>query len=523
MSLLRSVATVGGFTMASRVLGFIRDILIATVLGAGPVSDAFFVAFRIPNMFRRLVAEGAFSAAFVPLFARQLEEGDEKTALEFASHALAFLTGFLFLFSVLFMIFMPFLMQYLAPGFEVGGDRYELAVTYTRITFPYLTAMAVVALLGGVLNAFYKFAAMSAAPILLNIILISALSVQLYQPFTEAGLMLSIGVAFAGLGQVIYLVVACKREGVMPPLLIPRLTDKIKRLFKLMLPGLLGAGVLQINILVGTIIASLLATGSISYLYYADRVYQLPLGVIGIAVGTALLPMLTRQIRSGNEGPANDTLNRAVELSMLFTIPAAAALMAIATPIVQVLFEHGAFDEQATKTTAEALIAFSSGLPAYVLTKVYAPGFFAREDTTTPVIIGVIAMVINIALSLLLLDLLAHVGIALATSIAAWVNAVVLFSLLIFKGQHRPDRRLLKRIAGMVLAAAAMTALLLYLNAVLQPLLSADLLSSRILGLAMLIAAGGGIYGITAVIFGAARLSDLKSMLRRRTPNKDHE
>ena len=518
MSLFKSVATVGGFTMASRILGFIRDILIATVIGAGPISDAFFVAFRIPNMFRRLVAEGAFSAAFVPLFARQLEEEDQKTALDFASHALGFLTGFLFLFSILFMIFMPFLMQYLAPGFEVGGDRYELAVTYTRITFPYLIAMAVVALLGGVLNAFYKFAAMSAAPILLNIILISALLVQIFTPFTEAGLMLSYGVAAAGLAQVIYLIVACRRAGVMPPLMIPRFTDKIRRLFKLMLPGLLGAGVLQINILVGTIIASLLATGSISYLYYADRVYQLPLGVIGIAVGTALLPMLTRQIRSGNEGPANDTMNRAVELSMLFTLPAAAALMMIAEPIIRVLFEHGAFSPGATQTTAEALIAFSSGLPAYVLTKVYAPGFFAREDTTTPVLIGVLAMVINIALSLLWLETLAHIGIALATSLAAWVNAGILFTLLLRKGQHKPDRRLAIRILGMILASASMVAVLYFSQPYLNPLLDSEILATRIVGLACLIAIGGGTYGATALIFGAAKLSDLKSMLRRRQP-----
>ncbi|MBL4907651.1 MAG: murein biosynthesis integral membrane protein MurJ, partial [Sneathiella sp.] len=311
MSLLKSVATVGGFTMISRILGFIRDILIATVLGAGPISDAFFVAFRIPNMFRRLVAEGAFTAAFIPLFSRQIEENGKEAALQFASHALGFLTGFLFVFSLLFMIFMPVLMQFLAPGFDIEGQRYALAVEYARITFPYLTAMAVVALLGGVLNAFYKFAAMSAAPILLNLILISSLLFLLSQPGYDAGLVLAWGVAAAGLAQAVYLVIACKREKLMVPIQRPRVTPLIKRLFKLMLPGLIGAGVLQINILVGTIIASLLATGSISYLYYADRVYQLPLGVIGIAVGTALLPLLSRQLRSGEERSANETMNRA--------------------------------------------------------------------------------------------------------------------------------------------------------------------------------------------------------------------
>lgn len=515
MSLFKSVATVGGFTMISRVLGFIRDILIASVLGAGPVSDAFFVAFRIPNMFRRLVAEGAFSAAFVPLFAKKLEGGDQKDALEFASHALGFLTGFLFIFSALFMIYMPFLMQYLAPGFAAGSDQYEMAVTFTRITFPYLIAMAVVALLGGILNAFYRFAAMSAAPILLNIILISVLLTQFSSSSFEAGWFLAWGVAFAGLAQVIYLVVACKREGALPPFRMPKFNADIKRLFKLMLPGMLGAGVLQINILAGTIIASLLVTGSISALYYADRIYQLPLGVIGIAVGTALLPMLSRQLRSGDDIHANETMNRAVELSMLFTLPAAAALIVIADPIVTVLFERGAFSNEASKTTAEALIAFSTGLPAYVLTKVYAPGFFAREDTTTPVVIGVAAMIINVALSLALLDSLAHMGIALATSIAAWVNAGSLMLLLKIKGHYKADARLLKRLAATTLASLWMAAALWYATPYLHSLLTGTLIF-KIIGLAILVTGGAGLFGIAAILFGAARLSDVKSMLRRR-------
>ncbi len=515
MTLLKSVATVGGYTMISRILGFVRDILIASVIGAGPVSDAFFVAFRIPNMFRRLVAEGAFSAAFVPLFSKKLEDGNKEEALEFASHALGFLTGFLIIFSALFMIYMPFLMQYLAPGFEIGGDRYDLAVGYTRVTFPYLVAMAAVALLGGILNAFYRFAAMSAAPILLNIILISCLFFQMSNPAYEAGLVLSWGVATAGLAQVIYLVIACKRDMALPPLQIPRLTPEIRRLFKLMLPGLLGAGVLQINILVGTIIASLLATGSISALYYADRVYQLPLGVIGIAVGTALLPLLSRQLRAGDGRPANETLNRAVELSMLFTLPAAAALMVIAFPVVKVLFERGAFDARATTTTAEALVAFSSGLPAYVLTKVYAPGFFAREDTVTPVVIGVIAMIINIVLSLVLLEQLAHMGIALATSIAAWVIAATLLILLIKRGHYSPDRRLYFRVAAIFAASTLMAAGLWFATPLLTDLLN-GLLLQKITALVLLVAGGAGAYGVFAVLLGAARPSDLKSMLSRR-------
>ncbi|MBL4666951.1 MAG: murein biosynthesis integral membrane protein MurJ, partial [Sneathiella sp.] len=439
-----------------------------------------------------------------------------KPALEFAAHALGFLTGFLFIFSTLFMIFMPTLMQYLAPGFDVGSPQYELAVTFTRITFPYLTAMAIVALLGGVLNAFYKFAAMSAAPVLLNIILIGCLLFKLFTDIFSAGLLLSWGVSAAGAAQAIFLIIACKRQGVWPGIHLPKLTPKIKRLFRLMLPGLLGAGVLQINILVGTIIASLLATGSISYLYYADRVYQLPLGVIGIAVGTALLPMLSRQLRSNQDGLATETMNRAVEVSMLLTLPATGALMIIALPIISVLFEHGPFGATASLTTSHALIAFACGLPAFVLTKVYAPGFFAREDTTTPVIIGVIAMIINIVLSLLLIDSMAHVGIALATSLAAWVNAAALLALLLLKGHYKMDRRLTCRLIGSFAASGVMATALWFALPYTDTLVYSDRLIFKISGLAILVIGGSAVYGISAIAFGAANISDLKTLLRRR-------
>lgn len=467
-------------------------------------------------MFRRLVAEGAFAAAFVPLFSRHLEESSKTDALDFAAHALGFLTGFLTIFSCLFMIFMPTLMQFLAPGFEVGGDRFELAVLYTRITFPYLMAMSVVALLGGVLNALYKFAAMSAAPILLNLILISILGIQLYFPIYDAGLTLSIGVAIAGFAQVIYLVIACKREAALPPIQWPVLNQKVKRLFRLMLPGLIGAGVLQINILVGTIIASLLATGSISYLYYADRVYQLPLGVIGIAVGTALLPMLSRQLRSGEREPANETMNRAVELSMLFTLPAAAALITIDIPIISVLFEHGKFDANATRSTAAALVAFATGLPAYVLTKIYAPGFFAREDTSTPVVIGIVAMLVNIALSLYLIDTFNHVGIAISTSIAAWVNAIALLSLLLLRGHYQMDRRLFRRFIGALLASALMAGGLWWGTPLLAPMLQSGNLLVKIGALAVLVGSGAAIYAVAALLLGAAHITELKAMIKGR-------
>ncbi len=515
MSLIKSVATVGGYTMISRVLGFLRDILMASVLGAGPVADAFFVAFRIPNMFRRLVAEGAFSAAFIPLFARKLETEGKDIALEFAGHAMSILVGFLLIFSALFMIFMPVMMLLLAPGFSPDGLRFDLAVDFTRITFPYLTAMAIVALLGGILNVFYKFAAMAAAPILLNIILITCLLLGFGKTENFVGMLLSAGVALAGLAQVIFLVIACRRADIRIPLARPVVNKDVKRLFRLMLPGALGAGVMQINILVGTIIASYLATGSISYLYYADRVYQLPLGVIGIAVGTALLPMLSRQLRAGEDKTAMNSMNRAVELSMLLTLPAAAALMIVPREITSVLFQHGEFTAAASEATATALFAFATGLPAYVLVKILAPGFFAREDTTTPVIAGVLAMILNVGLSLVLIRYIDHVGIALATSLSSWFNVLVLFAVLRRRGHYAADARLLRRLVGMVVSAAVMGGGLVASQKFLADLFNDDLVL-RISGLVALVAIGGLLYAIAVLVTGAASLHEVKSMLKRR-------
>ncbi len=515
MSLIKSVATVGGFTMISRVLGFLRDILMASVLGAGPVADAFFVAFRIPNMFRRLVAEGAFSAAFIPLFARKLEAEGKDIALEFAGQALSILVGFLLIFSALFMIFMPFMMLWLAPGFTPDGNRFDLAVDFTRVTFPYLTAMAIVALLGGVLNVFYKFAAMAAAPILLNIILIGCLLYGLGQTESQVGMLLAVGVAIAGLAQVIFLAIACWRADIAIKPGRPVFNADIKRLFRLMLPGALGAGVMQINILVGTIIASFLATGSISYLYYADRVYQLPLGVIGIAVGTALLPMLSRQLRAGEEKTALNSMNRAMELSLLLTLPAAAALLVIPEEITSVLFQHGEFTPAASQSTAAALLAFSTGLPAYVLVKILAPGFFAREDTTTPVIVGVLAMILNVVLSLILIRFFDHVGIALATSLSSWFNVLLLFVILRRRGHYTADTRLLRRLLGILIATAIMAVGLYIARENLAELFNGDL-TSRIGALVSLIIGGSLLYAIGIIFTGTARLKEIKSMLKQR-------
>ncbi len=512
MALLRSAATIGGYTMLSRVLGFVRDILIAAVLGAGDAADAFFVAFRIPNLFRRLVAEGAFAAAFVPLFSRRLEADGRAAARAFAEQTLAVLLSSLLIFTILAEMAMPWAMYVIAPGFANEPDKFDLAVQLTRLTFPYLLFMALVALLGGVLNSLYRFAAAAAAPVLLNVVLITALL-----GFAEAGATpghaLAWGVAAAGAGQFVWLVVACHRAGMRLRLPRPRLTPGVRRLLKLMLPLGLTAGVMQINLLVGTVIATL-QDGAVSYLYYADRVYQLPLGVVGIAIGTALLPTLARELRNGETEAAMESQARALEVSLLLTLPAAAALMVIAGPIISVLFERGAFDAATTAATAPALVAFAFGLPAYVLVKVFSPGFFAREDMQTPLKISVAAVVANIALSLALFWHLGHVGIALATAFSSWLHATLLWLVLRRRGFLALDRRLRRRLPRMAVASAVMAGALLLAAWALEAQL-AGAVEVRVAALVALVVIGLVVFAVAAQLIGAASARELAAMLRR--------
>ncbi len=515
MALLRSIATVGGYTMVSRLLGFARDILIAAQLGAGPVADAFFVAFKLPNFFRRLFAEGAFNAAFVPLFTARLTEDGHVAARRFAEEVLAVLVVTLLLFCTALQIAMPWAMYGFAPGFAAEPEKFELAVELTRITFPYLLFISIVSQLGGVLNSLGRFAAVAATPILLNLALIGAL-LGLTPHVETPGHALAWGVAGAGVIQFLWLIEACRRAGMGLRLPRPRLSPGVRRLLVLILPGAIGAGVVQINLLIGVVIASLLPTGSVSYLYYADRVTQLPLGVIGVAVGTALLPLMSRQLRAGADGEAMANLNRALEFSLLLTLPAAAALVVIPGPIISALFERGAFAAAETSATAQALVAYSLGLPAYVLVKVLAPGFFARQDTVTPVKIAAICVVINVALSVALMGPLLHVGIALANSVSAWVNAILLAWVLARRGHLALDARLRAKLPRIAVATLGMTALLLGATALgLESMLGGGA-AGRGIGLTILIVGGLAGYGALALITGAAAPADLRRMMRRR-------
>lgn len=513
--LLRAFATVSGMTMLSRIAGFVRDMLIAAFLGAGMVSDAFFVAFKLPNFFRSLFAEGAFSAAFVPLFSQRLTREGRSQAVRFAEDSLSVLMLVLVLFVAACEIAMPVLMLGLAPGFAGDPARFDLAVDLTRITFPYLLLISLVALLGGMLNALGRFAAVAAAPILLNLTMIAAL-LALTPLLPNPGYALAWGVLLSGVTQFLWLAWACARAGIHPRLRLPRLTPGVRRLLRLVLPAAIGAGVTQVNLVVNVILASLLPAGAISYLFYADRLNQLPIGVVGVAVGTALLPLMSRQIAAGDAQAAQASQNRAIELVLLLGLPATAALMVVPEPLITVLFERGAFTASDRIATADALRAYSLGLPAFLLIRTFTPGFYARQDTRTPVAIAILAMASNLAIALALMWSLSFVGLALAAAIAAWINAGLLAFMSVRRGLWRPDRRLLSRGARILAAALAMALAVAAIAWGLADWFAVGNLPRQVAALLALVAGGGLFYALAVLALRAARPSELRAMLRRR-------
>jgi putative peptidoglycan lipid II flippase len=476
------------------------------------MADAFFVALKLPNLFRRLFGEGAFNAAFVPAFAQLLTQRGPAAAQALAERMATLMILWLALLTGLGLVFMPQLMQGLAPGFAERPEKFALAVELTRITFPYLLLICLTALVSGVLNALGKFAAAAAAPIFFN--LLSMIALFALAPFVATPAhALAWGVTLSGVVQLAFVWWACKQAGMaLNPMQRPSLAPEVRQVLRRMIPGILGAGVTQLNLAIDVIIASFLPAGAVSYLYYADRVGQLPLGVIGAAVGTAMLPLLSRQVRSGESLSAHRTMNRATELSLLLCLPAALGQAAAAVPIIQVLFVRGAFTEAQGMATSAALAAYAIGLPAYVLVKVFAPGFFARGDTATPVKVGFAAVAMNLALNLALSFWLEHVGVALATALAAWFNAGMLGWILYRRRQFVPDRRLRRRAPRLLLAGVAMAGVLVALQAVLFP--AQGLL--KYAALALLIAAGGAAYFGLGLLLRGYDLNELKALLRRR-------
>ncbi|PKR54651.1 murein biosynthesis integral membrane protein MurJ [Thalassospira marina] len=515
MSLVRSIATVSGFTLLSRLLGFARDILIAAMLGAGGMADAFFVAFKFPNLFRRLFGEGAFSVAFIPLLAGDIEKRGLEEARDFAANALSILivlTGFLV---AIIEIIMPWAMLVFAPGFSENPEKFTLAVELSRITFPYLAFISAVALMSGILNTLHRYAAAAAAPVVLNIFMIGALLAL--TPVTQTpSHALAWGVLFAGVGQFVWLVIACKRAGFAIRWQLPRIDDKVKLLGKRMVPGMIGVGVYQLNLLIDTMLASMVSDGAVSWLYYADRVHQLPLGVIGIAIGTAMLPTLSRQLQGKDPSVAMYSQNRGIEIALLLTMPAAIALAVMGIPIINVLFQRGAFSATETSATGMALTIFACGLPASVLVKVLAPGFFAREDTKTPIRIGIICMILNIGMIVVLMPLFGHLGIATATAVSSWINAISLGTILRKRNHLTFDDRLKRRVPRIILSSAVMglalwAAITFFWNAGYDAILRAAIMAGIVI-------TGMVVYALIAQLSGATSFSELKSTLKRGNP-----
>ena len=464
MKLLRSTAIIGSLTLVSRVLGLIRDVLIARFLGAGAVSDAFFTAFKLPNVFRRMFAEGAFNAAFVPLYAKRIEQDGEEAADNFASEVGSMLIITVLAIVILFELTMPWSLNIIGSGLDRtpnadGIAPYKLAVTYALVTMPYLLFMSLLALLSGIMNTREKFAIPTLALALLNVFMISALVIApgLGLSQTDTGFALSIAVTMSGAAQAGLVYWGCKKEGVKFKIRRPRLTPGVKRLVVLGIPGILSAGITQINLLVSHAIATFQAS-AVSWLTYADRLYQLPLGVIGIAMGVALLPSLSRSIRAGDEAGAKNSLNRGFEIAAFLTLPAAVALYIIPDFLISGIYERGAFTSETTYQVSKALKWFALGLPAFVLLKVLTPAFFAREDTRTPMIWAGISAVINIVVGITLFNIIGFEGLALATTLAAWVNVIGLYFLLKRNGDLAPDRRLKRHLPRIGLASLIMGA-----------------------------------------------------------------
>ena len=505
MRLLSNAALVGTATMASRITGFIRDIFLAALLGAGPLAEIFVIAFRLPNLFRRLFAEGAFNAAFVPLFTQKLKSDGTAAALEFAAQIFAVLVAALTLFT---LIFMPALVLALAQGFAGDADKFAQAVHYARIAFPYLIAMSLMSLFAAMLNATGRFFAAAFAPILLNLVLIGAMSAAL--AFKGAPLDYVIwGVALAGLAQLGFVVLAAYRAGLVLPLRRPHLSDDVRQVWRLAVPGILAAGIGQINLLVGTSIATA-QLGAAAWLYYADRLYQLPMGVIGVALSVALLPTLARHLAAEEKDKAHGAQSAAMLAAGFLTLPASVGLFVLAEPIITVLFQRGAFSAADTAATALALKGFCVGLPAFVFIKALQPSFFARQDTRTPLIDGAIGVAVNISLSVMFFDTYGALAIALATSAAGYVTLGLMVVRLAARQIWRAEAALARRLMAQGAAALGMGAGLTHMSVFFAPPLNAGLT----LWLVAMIGVGVFIFAVLGLGFGAFKFSDVARLRR---------
>ena len=519
MNLARSLGSVGGLTLASRVLGLARDMLFAQFVGANFASDAFAVAWRLPNMFRALFAEGAFSAAFIPMFNKKVADPNGPglpAGIDFAQDALSVLLPSLVLMTVLLELFAWPATYLISLGFHgASEEQFAFAVMLTRFTFPYLMLISLASLLGGILNSLHKFWVAAAAPILLNIAQIVALVYfHTHEPLSTTQYQ-AISVTVGGFLQLAWLVQSCWAAHVRLKVKRPTINADVKRLMKLIGPAAAGAGAVQFNLLISTALATgLLPHGSVSYIYYADRLNQLPLGLIGIGLGTVLLPTISHQLGRGADQEAMATQNRGVELALFFTLPATIALVICGVPIIRGLFQHGQFNAADAVNSGQALAAFSIGLPSYILVKVLTPGYYARHDTKTPMRFAMISIAVNLVLNLALILPLRHMGPPLATALSSTVNVWMLYHELKKRGHFESDQRLRRRVPRLIVAAAIMGVALYFFAPLVDPYLTGSIVR-RTSGLVVLVGAGAAVYGIACFLTGGFVLDDLKLMIRR--------
>ena len=461
-NIYKSSAVVGFWTLCSRIMGFIRDILFASILGSGAVADAFLLAFRIPNLFRKFFAEGAFSAAFIPLLTEKNEKYGLQVGVAFTSNIASLLLFIVIPLIILSEFFMPGIVNFIAPGFINDIERLELAIPYARIVFPYLVFIIFTALFASALNTSGRFWSGAAAPVILNVFLIIALIISIYFD-KDTGIIMCWAVLLAGVFQMLLLTWANFKNGLSFSIFFPKINEDVKIFFKKFLPGAIGSGVTQINLLVASIFASQIP-GAISWLYYSDRVAQLPLGIIGIAIGTALLPDLAKRISLGQNKEQNIIQEKAILLSLLFALPSAVALYYLSELVISSLFGYGVFIKSDVIATSNALKIYAIAIPAFMMIKVLSPNFFARKDTKTPVLIGTLCAVINIILTWYLMNKYGFVGIAISLCIAGYLNAILLFNIMIIRKYYNCTQIFLGICLKIILATIFMLLILFLLN-----------------------------------------------------------
>jgi putative peptidoglycan lipid II flippase len=515
MKLAGAFGTIGGLTMVSRILGFVREMVASRILGAGPAAEVFALAFLIPNLFRRLFGEGAFSSGFVPLFSKRLNGGKGiEDATVFAEEVLAVFAPVLMIITALFMIFMPALIGLIADeSWSQGDNRTASAIMLTQITMPYMVLICLVSLASGVVNSLNRFTAAAFAPALLNVALVGALLI-FNQGGMETARAMAIAVLVGGVMQFILLWVSMARAGVKLRFRQPKLTPAVRELVLLILPATLAGGIYYLSQFFYAYFATRIPSALV-YLGQADRLNQLPLAIIGSALGTAILPSVSRAIDRGDAPDAAQIQGQAFELAMLLTLPATIALAIVAGPIAAVLFEGGKFTAADSANTALVLSILVAGLPAYVLIKVLTPGFYARKDMKTPVVVGVTSLILGVILNFIFVPTLGLPALPLSTAFSAWVNCLILYVLLHKRGHFSVTGTLAFRLGRQLIAAVAMGAALWFLQKLLGPFMSGSSFN-RVVGLGALVGTGGLVYFGLGWVIGAINKDDVLTLLRRK-------